>query len=551
MEGGDTIITQPVCQEDEMRDGEMREVQVGGHPVLLVRDRLQFRALGHKCPHAGGPLSKGYMVHGRVRCPWHGACFSTHTGDIEEYPTLDCLRTFKVLINDGKVYVSAKMKDLESSHRVAPMSQRNPLNSQTVLILGAGPAALTCAETLRQQGFTGRVLMVTRENALPYDRTKLSKEMEATAESITLRPQSFLDEYNLEIWKQKEVVSVDTVGKTAQFSDGTCQDYSSLLIATGSSPRQLQCPGANLQNVCTLLTPEDAEKILQLATGKKVLIVGASFIGMEVAASLSDKAASIQVVERAECPYHGALGDQVGGVAMKMLQAQKVHFHMKTEVVELHGEAGKVTQAILSDGQTIPADVVVLGIGVTPNSGFLQGTAIAMDRSGAILVDRFMQTNVASVFAAGDVASFPVALLGGKHASIAHWQVAQAHGHVAAMNILQQKTELSTVPFFWTRLRKESIRYAGCGVGYTETVLKGDLSQKKFLIFYIKDGWVTAVASLHFDPMVAVVAEILYSGRRISKQEAEEMPGKMPQGTGVAPTCPGGMPPPCPTEIKQ
>ncbi|XP_061460586.1 apoptosis-inducing factor 3-like isoform X2 [Rhineura floridana] len=523
MEGEDRVITQEVCREDEMYDGEMREVQVAGHPVLLVRDHLQFRGLGSKCPHAGAPLAKGYLGRGRIRCPFHGACFSLTMGDIEEYPTLDCLAAFKVTVESGQVYVTAKVKDLESGRRVKHMSKWSQLSSQTVLLLGAGPAALTCAETLRQEGFTGRVIMVTRENHQPYDRTKLSKEMDAKAESIYLRPQSFLDAHNIEVWMQKEVVSLDLDGKRAQFSDGTCQGYDHLLIATGSRPRRLQCPGSNLQNICVLLTPEDASQILHLATGKRVAIVGASFIGMEVAASLVGKAACIQVVEKADSPYQAVLGDQVGRVAMKMLQAQGVTFHMKAEVAEVQGERGKVTQVILDNGQKIPADVVVVGIGVVPNSGFLEGSSVVLDHRGAILVDLFMQTNTPSVFAAGDVASFPVALLGGKNTNICHWQIAQAHGHVAALNILQKRERLHTVPFFWTKLQRKSIRYAGCGIGYTETVLKGDLDQEKFLLFYIKEGFVTAAASLNFDPKLAMVAEVMYSGKTISKQEAELM----------------------------
>ncbi|XP_063002567.1 apoptosis-inducing factor 3-like [Elgaria multicarinata webbii] len=530
MEGGDTTVTQQVCQEDEIRDGEMREVEVAGYPLLLLRDGLQFQAVGSHCPHAGAPLCKGYFARGRLRCPWHGACFSTRTGDIEEYPTLDCLPAFEVTVEGGQVYVTAKLKDLESSHRVAPMSKRSRLNRQTVLLLGAGPASLTCAETLRQEGFTGRVIMVTMEKHLPYDKTKLSKEMDAAAESLYLRPQCFLDAVNIEVWTQKEVVSVNPAAKTVTFRDGTHQAYDQLLIATGSCPQQLQCPGASLQNVCVLLTPEDANRILQLSIGKRVVIVGASFIGMEVAATLSDKAASVHMVEREAVPYHSSLGDQVGGVAMKMLQAQGVQFHLKMEVAELQGdEHGKVTRVVLGTGHQIPADVVVVGIGVVPNSRFLQGSPITLDRSGAIPVDLFMRTKSPSVFAAGDVASFPVALLGGRSATICHWQIAQAHGHAAALNILLKQKKLHTVPFFWTKLKAKSIRYAGCGTGYTETVLKGDLDQERFLFFYVKAGMVTAVASLNFDPMVSMVAEILDSGRTITKQEAEAMEVKEQQ----------------------
>ncbi|XP_015277333.1 PREDICTED: apoptosis-inducing factor 3-like [Gekko japonicus] len=524
MQKGDDIVTQQICLEKDLRDGEMREVEVAGYPVLLLRDHLQIYAVGSKCPHAGAPLCKGYFRHGRLRCPWHGACFSTQTGDIEEYPTLDCLPIFEVTVEDGKVFITASLKDLASKGKVKPMSQRSPLARQVVLLLGAGPAALTCAETLRQEGFKGRILMVTREKHLPYDKTQLSKDMAAKAESLYLRSQSFLDAHDIEVWREKEVVSLDTSNKTAHFRDGSDQAYDHLLIATGSDPRRLETPGIKLQNVCYLQTPEDANRILQLASGKRVVIVGASFIGMELAATLSSKALSIHVIEKADSPYQEALGPEVGNLALKMLHQQGVLFSMKTEVAELLGDRdGKVARVLLSNRHKIAADVVVIGIGVAPNTRFLQGSSVALEQNGTILVDLFMKTNVPDVFAAGDAVSFPVALFNWKNTHIYHWQIAQAHGRVAALNILQRQEKLYTVPFFWTKLLGKVIRYAGYGKGYTDTVVKGNLDEEKFVLFYIRDNFVTAVASLDFDPVVAMVAEVLYSGRRITKHEAEMM----------------------------
>uniref|UniRef100_A0A8C0HLB1 Uncharacterized protein n=1 Tax=Buteo japonicus TaxID=224669 RepID=A0A8C0HLB1_9AVES len=240
---------------------------------------------------------------------------------------------------------------------------------------------------------------------------------------------------------------------------------------------------------------------------------------MEIAAFLSDKAGAISVVEKKEFPLQNALGPQVGGVAMKMLQNRGVKFYMKTELCELKGKDGKVSQV-----SSLPLQSFVLAplpAGVFPNSAFLKGTSIARDDSGAILVDLRMQTNIPNVFAAGDVVSFPVALLNGDQSSIHHQQVAEAHGHIAALNMLKKDKELHTVPFFWTTMVGKTIRYAGCGKGYTDTVVKGSLEQQKFLIFYIRDGFVTAAASLNCDPMVSLIAEVLYSGKQISKEEAE------------------------------
>ncbi|NXK12777.1 AIFM3 factor, partial [Herpetotheres cachinnans] len=518
--------------------------------VLLVRNKMEFSALGSKCPHYGAPLSKGVLKGERLRCPWHGSCFNIRTGDIEEYPSLDCLACFKVTVEDGRVFVTAKKKVLALSavtkHKQHPglvkdTSKRCLFNRGTMLLLGGGVAALVCAETLRQEGFTGRIIMATKEKHVPYDKSKLSKEMNLKAEDVYLRKPEFLDAHGIELWTGKEAVSVDFQKQKVHFMDRSSQKYNQLLIATGSHSSFLKVPGADLQNVCILQTPEDSSKILELATGKNLVVIGASFVGTKLdqasrhpAPARDANETSLQPGAAAKLPawvlagygcfysstaWNFLLNTQTS--PFQMLQNKGVKFHMKTELCELKGEDGKVTEAVLASGEKLPADVVVVGIGVSPNSAFLKGTSIARDDSGAILVDLHMQTNIPNVFAAGDVVSFPVALLNGNRSSIHHQQVAEAHGHIAALNMLKKEKELHTVPFFWTTIFGKSIHYAGCGKGYTDTVVKGSLEQEKFLIFYIRDGFVTAAASLNCDPMVSLIAEVLYSGKQISKEEAE------------------------------
>ncbi|NXD68281.1 AIFM3 factor, partial [Eolophus roseicapillus] len=538
--------------------------------VLLVRNKKEFSALSSKCPHYGAPLSKGSpgsrnggeklwqgalatsaiagVFRGeRLRCPWHGACFNIRTGDIEEYPALDCLHCFKVTVEDGKVFVTAKRKvwtspagtkhkqhlgvgaisafpicfqDLESSLRVKATSKRCPLSRTTVLLLGGGVAALVCAETLRQEGFTGRVIMATKEKHAPYDKSKLTKEMNLKAEDIYMRTPEFLHAHGIELWTEKEAVSVDFQKQKVHFMDGSSQKYNQLLIATGCHSSLPKVPGADLHNVCVLQTPEDSSKILELATGKNLVIIGASFIGTRL-----ERVPSHHWLLGWEWLFlqHSSLElpSEHSPHPFQMLQDKGVKFYMKAELRELTGKDGKVAEAVLASGEKLPADVVLVGIGAFPNSAFLKGTSIARDASGAILVDLHMQTNIPNVFAAGDVVSFPVALLNGERCSIRHQQVAEAHGHAAALNMLKKEKRLHTIPFFWTTMFGKSIRYAGCGTGYTDTVVKGSLEQQKFLIFYIRDGVVTAAASLSCDPMVALIAEALYAGKQISKEEAE------------------------------
>ncbi|NXW73423.1 AIFM3 factor, partial [Hirundo rustica] len=492
--------------------------------VLLVRNRKEFSAIGSKCPHYGAPLSKGVLRGERLRCPWHGACFNIRTGDIEEYPALDCIPCFKVTVEDGKVFITAKKKVLTLPAVTEHRQHLGPPRTRAFSSL-VGVAALVCAETLRQEGFTGRIIMATNEKHVPYDKSKLTKEMNLKPEDMYLRKPEFLKARGIELWTEKEAVSVDFQKQRVRFVDGSSQKYHQLLIATGSHSGFLKVPGADLQNVCTLQTPEESSKILKLATGKNLVIVGAAFIGTRLdqdsrlpAPARDTNGTSLQPwsSSRAAC-----LGFGWVQLPFQMLQNKGVKFHMKTELCELKGKDGKVTEAVLANGENLPADVVVLGIGSTPNSAFLKGTSIARDDKGAILVNLHMQTNIPNVFAAGDVVTFPVALLGGDRSSIHHQQVAEAHGHCAALNMLRRGQELHTVPYFWTTLLGKSIRYAGCGKGYTDTVVKGSLEQQKFLIFYIRDGHVTAAASLNCDPMVSLIAEVLYLGKQISKEEAE------------------------------
>ncbi|XP_053363565.1 apoptosis inducing factor mitochondria associated 4 [Clarias gariepinus] len=512
-------VTEVVCLESELQDGQMKEVELDNQKILLVRNEGEFRAMGALCSHYGAPLVKGALMGNRVRCPWHGACFNTKTGDIEEFPGLDSLPTYKVKVENGKVHVTRKKQNM--TKRVKEMSCRRPGVCHNILLIGGGPASLQCAETLRQNNYLGRIIMVTKDEQLPLDKTKLSKAMNIESEKILLRPNDFLKLHGIEVWTEKEVVSMDTEENTVSFHDGTTQHYNQLLIATGARPRSLQCSGAELENVKFLQSHKDAADIYQMSVGNRVVIIGTSFIGMEAAAFLSDKAASVAVVGKSNVPYQFSLGPEIGRMTMQMLEEKNVKFYMNNGVAEVQGENGKVKQVVLENGDVLPADVIIVGIGVIPNSNFLKGSMVEIDSKNAIVVDKFMRTNIPDVFAAGDVASFPLSIHADKMVNIGHWQLAQAHGRVAALNMLKKQTKLHSVPYFWTVLLGKSIRYTGYAEGYTDIVFKGSADERKFLAFYIKDDEVIAAASLDFDPAVSRVAEIMATGKKISKLDAK------------------------------
>ncbi|XP_056587724.1 apoptosis-inducing factor 3 [Triplophysa dalaica] len=513
-------VTDVVCTESHLKDGEMMEVEVGRHNVLLVRCDGVYSAISNQCTHYGAPLSKGVLSGHRVRCPWHGSCFNVKTGDLEEYPGIDCLPCHKVKVENSKVYVSVKKKIQGQPKRLKWMQARDQEVFHTVLLLGGGAASLSCAETLRQENYRGRIIMVSRDDLLPYDKTRLSKVMNAESDSLLMRRMEFFHEYDIEVWLRKEALSIDTNKKTVTFDDGLIQSYDQILIATGCRAKCLDCPGADQGNVLMLETPDDARRIHYACMGSRTVIVGTSFIGMEVASYVIDMASSITIIASSELPYQKTLGPEIGKVTMMMLAERGVVFHMNDAIVEVQGEDRRVKGVKLKSGIIIEADVLIVGIGVNPNSGFLKGSPINMDSKNYVIVDKYMRTNIKDVYCAGDLTSFPLKMAEGQRVTIGHWQIAQAHGRNAAFNMLHREVELHTVPFYWTVLLGRTIRYAGYGEGYTEMVLKGQFENMKFLAFYLKHDEVVAAAGLNVEPAVSVVAERLAEGRVITKAEA-------------------------------
>ncbi|XP_027751197.1 apoptosis-inducing factor 3 isoform X1 [Empidonax traillii] len=520
------MVEASVCHVKDLENGQMREVDLGCGKALLIKESGEFHAVGHKCPHYGAPLVKGVLSKGRVRCPWHGACFNIGTGDIEDFPGLDSLPRFQVKIEKEKVYIRASKQALQTQRRTKMMAKcislsNYNLSSTNVLIIGAGAAGLVCAETLRQEGFSDRIVMCTMDRHLPYDRPKLSKSMDSQPEQIALRPKEFFCTYDIEVLTEMQVAAVDIKSKIAVFKDGFKMEYNKLLIATGNTPKALSCKGKEMENVFNIRTPEDANRVVKLATSKNVVIVGASFLGMEVAAYLAERAHSVSLVELEEVPFKKFFGERVGRAVMKMFESNRVKFYMQTEVSELREQEGKLKEVVLKSGKVLRADVCVVGVGAVPATGFLKQSGINIDSKGFIVVNKMMQTNIPGVFAAGDAVMFPLALRNNKKVNVPHWQMAHMHGRIAALNMLAHGTEISTVPYLWTAMFGKSIRYAGHAEGFDDVVIQGDLDELKFVAFYTKSDEVVAVASMNYDPIVSKVAEVLAAGRTIRKRDVE------------------------------
>uniref|UniRef100_H2Z8R5 Rieske domain-containing protein n=1 Tax=Ciona savignyi TaxID=51511 RepID=H2Z8R5_CIOSA len=526
----DEIIEAYACKVDDMKDGEMREISVGDGKALLVRHQGEYSAIGHKCTHYGAPLVKGALRDGRVRCPWHGACFNVKTGDIEDFPGLDCVPKHDIVIQDGdKVVIKACKSALATHKRYKPMVQQKE-DGLHVVIIGGGPASVTCAETLRQKSFMGKITILSADRCLPYDRTKLSKAMDVKPDAIFLRPQEFYDAVNIKIINNMRATDVNTESQVVTCEAGESFKFDKLMIATGNCgrPRTLPIPGWDLKNVFVLRTPDDANAIAKMAKDKKVVICGASFIGMEVAASLVSKAASVSVCEFFSVPFERVLGREVGLFLQKLHESKGVKFFMNASMVELKGEEGAVSKAVLKDGSELEADLVIAGVGMIPATEFLKDNGMSISSHGFLNVDKHMRVLKSSdagevfenIFAAGDIAMFPQKLRDWQPSNIQHWQMAHYHGRVAATNMVvasDQLQNVESVPFFWTQQYGKSLRYTGYGVGYDDIIVKGEISEGKFCAYYTCQDTVVAVATMNSDPVAADYAQRILSGNCVTK----------------------------------
>ncbi|ETN64401.1 disulfide oxidoreductase [Anopheles darlingi] len=524
----DEYIEDVVCQDADIGENQMKQCELGEGKVLLVRQRGKLTAIGNKCSHYGAMLVTGALGDGRVRCPWHGACFNVETGDIEDFPGMDSLPCYRVTVGEGgEVRVRAKRSELATNKRTRLMARRGSASDErTFVVIGGGPSGATCAETLRQEGFTGRVVMINKEPYLPYDRIKVSKTMDLSVEKVLLRTQAFYDGSDIELLLGTAVTKLDSTGKELTLDNGYKIKYDKVYIATGSNPRRPPIEGANLRNVAVLRTVDDAKSVNgELSPEKQVVILGTSFIGLEAAAYCVGKVARVTVIGRGAVPLKESFGDAIGQRVMDLFREKGVEFVMNSGIKRcIEGEAGAVKQVELVDGTLLDADICIFGVGSTLYTEFLAESGIPLNRNGSINTDQHLETEMQGVYAGGDVANSPVLSNEGRPATIGHYPLAQYHGRIAALNMVGKATPLQTVPFFWTVLFGKSFRYCGYGTP-EEVIVDGDLEALKFVAFYIgKAGRVIAMASCQRDPIVAQFAEFSSQGKVLNKSDITTNP---------------------------
>lgn len=476
----------------EITDGAMLQGHAHGEPVLLVRRADELFAIGAVCTHYGGPLADGLLVDDTLRCPWHHACFSLRTGAALRAPAQDPIACWRVEQQDGSVYVREKLAPVEP--KPLPSLAGTP---QSIVIVGGGAAGHAAAETLRLEGYTGSITLLSADPSGPCDRPNLSKGLlagTASVESNPLRPLAFYEAHRIDLKLDAPVATLDTRSRHLQLVDGTRVIYDALLLATGADPVRLDVPGASLPHVHYLRTLADSCALVAGAlTAKRAVVIGASFIGLEVAASLRARNIEVQVVAPDAVPMEKILGPDIGNFIRGLHERHGVTFHLGTTAISIDPQGVE-----LKSGERLPADLVVIGIGVRPVISFAEQAGLLVDHG--IIVNAYLETSVPGIFAAGDIARWPDRLTG-ERVRVEHWVVAERQGQTAARNMLGRREPFDAVPFFWTEQYDFGLAYIGHAEHWDEIGIDGrlDAETQNCTVTYRRGGRKLAVAVVHRD----------------------------------------------------
>ena len=477
----------------DLSDGGMVLGQADGEDLILVRRGSEFFAIGVYCTHYHGPLADGLLVGEEVRCPWHHACFSLRTGEALRAPALDPVACWRVEKIGDKVFVREKLSQPLAKPAIG--SRNSKILPASVVIVGGGGAGLAAANMLRREGYDGIVTMISADDSAPYDRPNLSKDFlagNAPDEWIPLRSPEYYPDRRIDLVLASPVSSLDIQQRSVALENGKTYEFGALLIATGAEPVRLRIEGATDSQIQYLRTFADSKAIVaKAASAKRVVVVGASFIGLEVAASLRARGIDVHVVAPGSQPLERVMGKEVGLFIRRLHEAHGVVFHLGETVRRIDGRA-----VTLSSGTIVDADFVVLGVGVRPAVALAEQAGLTMDRG--ISVNEYLETSAPGVFATGDVARWPDPHSGDR-IRVEHWVVAERQGQVAAKNILGQRVRFTAAPFFWSQHYDVTINYVGHAEKWDAVEIDGNLDAHDCAVTYKRGSRTLAVATISRD----------------------------------------------------
>lgn len=391
--------------------------------------------------------------------------------------------------------------------------------SETFVIVGGGLAGAKAAEALREQSFDGQVVLVGTEVHLPYERPPLSKDYlagRAEWDASRVHDSEWYEQHGVELRLGASVLGIDLAGHQVELSDGTVLTYTKLLLATGSRPRELPVPGADAAGVHYLRTVGDSDRIKQsIADGDRIVVIGAGWIGLEVAATAKQAGADVTVLETLDLPLLRVLGPDVARVFRTLHEANGVAMRFGVGTEEILTEDGGVTGVRLGDGSVVPADAVVIGIGVTPNVEIAREAGLTVDNG--VVVDASLRTSDPDVYAVGDIARFPHPLTG-KPIRVEHWANALNQPAVAAAGMVGKDARWDDLPYFYTDQFDLGMEYLGHAEPgeYASVVFRGDVAAREFIAFWLaEDGHVLAGMNVNVWDVTDPIKAIIRSGKAV------------------------------------
>ncbi|MBQ0897690.1 FAD-dependent oxidoreductase [Micromonospora sp. U56] len=388
------------------------------------------------------------------------------------------------------------------------MTQQRPF-----VIVGAGLAGARAAQTLREEGFDGKIVLFGEETERPYERPALSKGLllrTSERDSVYVHDAGWYADHDVDLRTGTRVTALDRRSREVTVADGQRFPYDRLLLATGSRARTLPIPGAHLDGVLRLRTLADSDRISDaLVDGAKVVIVGAGWIGLEVAAAARTRGATVTVVEIADLPLQRVLGDQLATVFADLHRAHGVSFHFGTQVHEFQG-SDRVSAVLLADGTVLPADLVVVGVGVQPDTELAEQAGLAVDNG--VLVDDTLRTSDPDIWAAGDLANAQHPLLGTR-VRVEHWAHALHSGPAAARGMLGQAVSYDRLPYFYTDQYELGMEYTGHAPpgSYDRVVVRGELTSGEFIAFWTAQGRVLAGMNVNVWEVTGPIGQLIRS----------------------------------------
>ena len=533
----------PLCSVDEIPEGGMKKVQVGNNEdnfVLVSKVENTIYVTGGRCSHYGAPLQMGYLDGYAVICPWHAAAFDVRTGEMLQSPGLNSIPTYSYSIVNGKVVANipeSKINSVAESNRSKKMVKRDPANTKCFVVVGGGAAGSTAVETLRKEGYTGRIVLVSAENLLPYDRVVLSKNFKANGADLQFRSREFYDEFGIELELGAQVTSIDSSQKQVKLASGKVVEYDKLLLATGA---EAKVPGPyrnyvkNFSNVFTVRSVADHDRLKgEVAKAQDVVIVGSGFIGLEAAKAIKSAwpEKNVTVIENQERPMANILGAELADQLVTSQKLNGINFLIGQQITSLEGSNGRVEKVVIPTRKAfamplstsdIKADLVILATGSQLNTVYIPTELINPD--GSVKVNSHLQSEDPNIWAAGDIAQFP-SLLSESRERVEHWAVAEQQGRLAALNMLEKGNNYLDVPFFWSN-QYLNIQFAGFSSGHnwTHTETKGEVGAEKTarITYFFKDQRCIGVAAVNWPGAILRLKIALQRGLMPSRRELTE-----------------------------